>query len=556
MSAGHSSNGRPVPAAAYYRCSDPRQEDSPERQRSQVEPYAARHGYRIVREYLDEGISGNEAGKRKAFLQMLRDAQAGVFEAILVDEDDRFCRFDSIDYGYYVKPLRDKGITLVTADKGPVDWNSFSGRITSAVQVEGKNQEQGSIARRVLSQMLRMAKAGEHLGGKPPYGLRLVRKAVVVPGKGEQLKPDRYEPDGLKAETVKLIFRLYDEGWSLPQIRVALHDRGVLSPGGREWWGRQAILEKLTNPKYTGATAWGTKSEGKRYHQRKGEVRERKPGENQYARNRPEDWVVVPEKHEALVDQELFARVQARLRGGRKQKGKPPGSGGRFVLSKLLVCGHCHHMMCGITIRGKVQYICAGYLNYGKDFCHKNTLSEEPIVRFLVGELQRTFLNPDNLAKLRQEALDLEMEARGEDNLQRLERRLAALDRDLVTAHRNLLFLSVDRIRGAEEQLRLVEKEREGVAAELRLAQTFSPVLTLEEQVREVEAALFGLHEALAKADRILLRELLRQLVSKIVVHFEHRVTGSITRSRFTHAVVYRRQDERLDIMASSVCPG
>ncbi len=557
MSASHST----IKAAAYYRMSTFRQEDSIDRQRSQVEPYAQQHGYTIVREYLDEGISGSEEGRRKAFMALLKDAQRGNFKAILVDEDDRFCRFDSIDYGYYVKPLRDKGILLVTVAKGPVDWNSFEGRITSAVGVEGKNQEQAALSRRVLSDMLQRAKHGDHLGGKPPYGLRLIREAVEVPGRGMRMRPVRYEADGLKAEVVKLIFRLCDEGRSLVQIRIALHDRGIPSPSGKEWWGRQAILEKLTNPKYTGASAWGFRGEGKRYRQHKGQMRECQPGEKRCVRNGRENWIVVPEKHEALVSQELFARVQARLRGGRKQKGKDPGSCGRFVLSKLLVCGHCGHYLSGATVRGKRIYMCAGYLNYGRDFCHKNTLQEAPLLRYLVEQLQRAFLNPTNLERLRQEVRQLEEAARSTDNLTRLEQDLAKREQDLATARRNILLLPAELVGGAASQLRQLEQERDQAQLALQQARQFSPVQTLEEQVREVEAALFSLHEALEQADDLLLRELLRQIISKIVVFFEHETKKNFTWSRFARAEVYRREDERLELltrvgMSDEDCPG
>jgi DNA invertase Pin-like site-specific DNA recombinase len=501
---------RPTPAAVYYRYSDLKQEDSIARQQSQVEPYATAKGYGIVRDYVDEGISGTEADKRKAFMAMLADAQRGLFKVILVDDSDRFGRFDSIDYGYYVKPLRDKGVTLVSVAQGVIDWNSFAGRITSAALSEGKNTEQAANSRRVLSKMLLMAKDGKHLGGKPPYGLRLVRKAIDVPGRGTQLKPDYYEADGLKAEAVKLIFRLYDEGRSLAQVRTALHDRGIASPAGGEWWGRRAILEKLTNRKYTGAAAWGMRSEGLRHHQKRGEIHEKKPGGKRCIFHQPEDWVIVPDRHEALVDQELFARVQARLRGGRKLKGRA-GECGRFLLSKLLVCGHCGHYLCGTTVRGERQYLCSGYLDGGPGFCHRNLVREKPVVRLLVRQLQQAFLNPANLEALREQARRVEDQARGPDNQKRLQKRLAALEKDLTTANRNLLLLPPDRLAGAAEQLRAMEKERDGVKAELDLAESFSPVATLEEEIRGVEQSLFVLHEALEADDDLLLRQLLLQ---------------------------------------------
>ena len=94
-----------------------------------------------------------------------------------------------------------------------------------------------------------------------------------------------------------------------------------------------------------------------------------------------------------------------------------------------------------------------------------------------------------------------------------------------------------------------MEKEHAAVQKELKLARDFSPVATLEEQVKEVEAALFRLHEALDSADWFLGREWLRQIVSKIVVYFEH-TTKRRTWSRLVRAEVYRRQDERIDILS------
>lgn len=44
-----------------------RQEHSLAEQRTAVTAHAAKHGYRIVREYKDEGISGDRTEKRLAF---------------------------------------------------------------------------------------------------------------------------------------------------------------------------------------------------------------------------------------------------------------------------------------------------------------------------------------------------------------------------------------------------------------------------------------------------------------------------------------------------------
>src|SRR5947199_56221 len=110
-----------ISAVAYYRMSTDKQEDSIDRQRSQVELYAERRGYKIIREYRDEGIAGDEEEKRKGFMRMMRDAQTGQFEVILVDDKDRFGRFDSITQGFYIHPLRRAGVRLETVAPRAID---------------------------------------------------------------------------------------------------------------------------------------------------------------------------------------------------------------------------------------------------------------------------------------------------------------------------------------------------------------------------------------------------------------------------------------------------
>jgi hypothetical protein len=61
------------PAAAYMRMSSSKQEASPEQQREEAEKLAKLHGCRIIREYADEDISGDNA-KRLGFQRMIADA--------------------------------------------------------------------------------------------------------------------------------------------------------------------------------------------------------------------------------------------------------------------------------------------------------------------------------------------------------------------------------------------------------------------------------------------------------------------------------------------------
>lgn len=72
---------------------------------------------------------------------MIKDAEDKAdFAAILCWDQDRFGRFDSIEAGRWIHPLRCAGVWLVTVAQGVIDWNDFTSRMMYAIQQEGKYQ--------------------------------------------------------------------------------------------------------------------------------------------------------------------------------------------------------------------------------------------------------------------------------------------------------------------------------------------------------------------------------------------------------------------------------
>lgn len=82
--------------AGYLRCSTSEQKInglSIEAQKHLLEKYAEQHNCRIVRWYIDEGVSGTKLiAKRPALRQMGLDAQKGIFTRIVFIKLDRFFR--------------------------------------------------------------------------------------------------------------------------------------------------------------------------------------------------------------------------------------------------------------------------------------------------------------------------------------------------------------------------------------------------------------------------------------------------------------------------------
>ena len=106
-------------AAAYIRVSTEDQtEFSPDSQLRSIQAYALNHHIELLPAhiYLDEGISGRNASKRPAFLQMIADAKRKPqpFDLILLWKFSRFARNrqDSIFYKSLLR--RECGIDVIS----------------------------------------------------------------------------------------------------------------------------------------------------------------------------------------------------------------------------------------------------------------------------------------------------------------------------------------------------------------------------------------------------------------------------------------------------------
>ena len=67
--------------------------------------------WNVVGKHIDEGITGTQAKKRPAFLQMLEDARAGMFDLIVTREVCRFAR-NTVDTLVTTRELKNLGVEV------------------------------------------------------------------------------------------------------------------------------------------------------------------------------------------------------------------------------------------------------------------------------------------------------------------------------------------------------------------------------------------------------------------------------------------------------------
>jgi len=213
--------------------------------------YAAKNGYEVVREFIDEGLSGRTAA-RPAFREMIALAKAKQppFEAILVWKLNRFARSrtDSITYKAL---LRAKGIEVISINEPFEDSPSghlFEGIIETLDEFYSANM--GQDIKRGLREN---ASRGYFSGSRPPYGFR---KVDVHDGTEIRHKLEPESEDSIAVKTVRRIFDMSLRNAGCKEIAVTLGREGYRTGKG-ERWGRTSVHKILTNEAYCGTLVYG-----------------------------------------------------------------------------------------------------------------------------------------------------------------------------------------------------------------------------------------------------------------------------------------------------------
>ena len=154
------------PAVGYIRMSTDQQQDSPERQRRDIEAMAVQSNYKIIKWYEDHGQTGTESSKRKEFQKLLVDAKSRTFSAVLLSEQSRMSREDIFDCMQHWRRFRDAGVAIVTCQRGELNFDNLGGVITAIVDQYGARDESIKLAHRVASGQRLKVQQGQRIGGR------------------------------------------------------------------------------------------------------------------------------------------------------------------------------------------------------------------------------------------------------------------------------------------------------------------------------------------------------------------------------------------------------
>lgn len=320
------------PAAIYVRVSTPEQAeggDSIPAQRERLRKWAKEHGYQVVEEYVDAGESARVTD-RPAFSRLIQDARAGKFEAVLVWKWDRFAR-NAEDATLYKAVLRRECGVQVISISDPPGEGPVGQLIERILDVVAEFQSL-LTAEHVHNTLSYLAQQGRWVT-KAPFGYRIGKdgKLEVVPE---------------EAEVVRWIFEQYAQGVRLTHIVQALMAGKPNKSALRLRWETKTLHKMLRHPVYIGTARWNT-HKVEVFRDAQGRSRKRL-----VPRSRDE-WILVPNAHPAIVSEDVWKAVQARLDEREPvQKASSPW----HMVKGLVRCAQCGGLMHMTTKTGKFAH--------------------------------------------------------------------------------------------------------------------------------------------------------------------------------------------------------
>ncbi|HEX9402585.1 MAG TPA: recombinase family protein [Anaeromyxobacter sp.] len=463
-----------VSVAIYARYSTDRQDArSIDDQIRRCRAFAASRSLEVAAEYKDAAQSGAhlERADMQRMLAAARRGRLSPFRAVLVDDLSRLSR----DLGNTWRIVFED---LAAADVRVIDCNTGM-----ASDGAGARLTFGALAL-VNDAFLQLVKTETHRGleGRALAGFWTGGRVFGYRTEIEPNPPDpehprkvlRVEPP--EAAIVRRVFEQYAHGASTKPIAEQLNTEGIRAPYDGDYtkaagrgWGHTTIRAMLRNERYVGRFVWN----------RRKWVRSARTGNRVHRLRPPEEHVEHRLPELAIVSDELWARVQARVSANRKAGGRPAGASKHpLLLSGLLRCGTCGASM--VVVGAKVKngrryptYGCAARHSKGSAICgNALTISEGKLSRAIFAALHELLASHD----FRQRFAD------------RFARRVAAR-----------------KPAGAEERASLAAEVNSQEARLRRVTEAFATVgqsEALVAQLRREEARLRDLRNRLAAAEQ------------------------------------------------------
>jgi len=200
-------------AVTYFRVSskDQQEKQSISLQKVKLEAHADEKGYRIVKEFQDDGISGESIGKRPGFQQCLEFVKKGQTDTLLVYMIDRIGRFkERRDRNQVIELLESSRTSVESPYDGLYRHDSETDLNDLEAALNESRRDNVKRSYRIREGQLANRLNGHMGGGLTPHGIRWTKK-------------DGFRVDKVEKRAVEEIFEKAIEGWGALRIRNHLN---------------------------------------------------------------------------------------------------------------------------------------------------------------------------------------------------------------------------------------------------------------------------------------------------------------------------------------------
>lgn len=287
-------------------------------QKIECRKFCAQHGWRVVLEKAEKGVSGSKvsATKRDAIQELKAEAEKGNIDILLVFLFDRLGRIES-ETPYVVEWFVKHGVEVWSTREGQQKIDSHTDKLINYIRFWQAAGESEKIAERVATRIQQLNSSGHYSGGTVAYGYRAVHKGRVNK-KGQPVKD--LEVDPAEAPIVQELFELAAfEGKSAYAMAEMLNNRGLRTHSGAKFTPVH-VLRILRHEGYLGyIVTRSVKSQ-----------------------HLPELEIISPElfqKANEMVDLRCTANAEARKVAHK--------SDNNTLLAGLVYCAHCGAKMSG-----------------------------------------------------------------------------------------------------------------------------------------------------------------------------------------------------------------
>ena len=488
--------------------------------------------------YVDDGKTGTDTD-REDFQRLLADVYSGRINCVIVKDLSRLSR-NYTDAGNLIENLFVRlNVRFISLAEGVDSYrnpDSVSNIIVPITNV--MNDQYCYQTSKKIRQVFDMKRRnGEFIGSYAPYGY------VKDPNDKHALLVD---PEA--AEVVKSIFALFLSGMNKRGITYYLNDHGTLCPTaykqqqglkynapnaqGNPMWSTITIDTILKNRVYVGDMVQGRQ----RVKSYKIHIQEKVP---------EEEWFIVENTHEAIIDRETFAKVQSLLK---RDTRTAPKAKQLYLFSGFLKCADCGRAMSRIASKGiYVYYQCGTYKSLSKKACTMHSIKSDRLEAGVLFAIQQqvhlAITYSELVARINSAPLKKSKSKQLEDTIAAKEKELAKIMRYKQALYQDWKDGEITR----NDYRHMSEDYEQQIEALTRIMQTLTAEQEQLENGVDAESPCLTAFLKYRNIDK-LTREILGELIDHIKVY-----EGGNISVKFKYADEFRRIAEYIELNSPMV---